>query len=121
MVARPIQKVAVMGAGVMGVGIAAHCANAGLEVLLFDRVSDDRANPSAIAQAGVEKLKKTSPAPLMLPKFAERITPCNTRDDLARLKHVDWVVEAIIEKAEAKTALYAQLASVVGPQTLVSS
>lgn len=115
-----IRKVAVIGAGVMGAGIAAHCANAGLEVLLFDRASDD-ADPTSIAKGAIEKLKKTNPAALMRASFANRITPCNTRDDLAKLADCDWVIEAIIERLDAKHALYAELAKVVGKHTLISS
>jgi 3-hydroxyacyl-CoA dehydrogenase len=115
-----IRKVAVIGAGVMGAGIAAHCANAGLEVLLFDRASEGP-DPTSIAKTAIEKLKKTNPAALMHPSFAARLKPCNTRDDLAQLATCDWVIEAIIEKLEAKHALYAQLAKVVGKHTLVSS
>ncbi len=115
-----IRKVAVIGAGVMGAGIAAHCANAGLTVLLFDRPSD-AGDPTSIAKGAIEKLKKTNPAALMRASFANRITPCNTRDDLAKLADCDWVIEAIIEKLEAKHTLYASLAKVVGPHTLLSS
>lgn len=115
-----IRKVAVIGAGVMGAGIAAHCANAGLEVLLFDRASDD-VDPTSIAKGAIEKLKKTNPAALMRASFANRITPGNTRDDLAKLAACDWVIEAIIERLDAKHALYAELAKVVGKHTLISS
>lgn len=116
-----IRKVAVIGAGVMGAGIAAHCANAGLEVLLFDRVDEKSSDPSSIAKGAIEKLKKTNPAALMRASFASRITPLNTRDDLSKLADCDWVIEAIIERLDAKHALYAQLAKVVGKHTLLSS
>jgi 3-hydroxyacyl-CoA dehydrogenase len=116
-----LRKVAVIGAGVMGAGIAAQCANAGLEVLLFDRVDEKNSDASSIAKSAIEKLKKTNPAALMRASFANRITPCNTRDDLALLAECDWVIEAIIEKLEAKHALYAELAKVVGKHTLISS
>ncbi len=60
-----IKKVAVFGAGVMGAGIAAQVANAGVPVVLLDIAAEDGGNPSAIAEGAVEKLLKTDPAPLM--------------------------------------------------------
>ena len=116
-----IRRVTVIGAGVMGAGIAAHCANAGLEVTLLDRVGPDAADPSSIARAALAKLLKTNPAPLMHPRFAARITPGNIRDDLPEAAKADWVIEAIIEKLDAKRDLYAQLATLRGPRTIVSS
>jgi len=117
---RPIETVAVIGAGVMGAGIAAHCANAGLRVMLFDRPAEE-GPANAIAAGAIEKLKKSNPAALMLPKFAERITPLNTRDDLEKIAEADWVIEAIIEKIEAKQSLYATLAKHLAPHALLSS
>jgi 3-hydroxyacyl-CoA dehydrogenase len=116
-----IRRVTVIGAGVMGAGIAAHCANAGLEVTLLDRPSEDTGDPSSIARGAIEKLKKSSPAALMHASFAGRITPGNTRDDLATAAKADWVIEAIIEKLEAKRDLYSKIADLRGPRTIVSS
>jgi 3-hydroxyacyl-CoA dehydrogenase len=101
-----IKKVAVIGAGVMGAGIAAQCANAGVEVLLLDIVPKDGDNRNAIAEGALTKLKKSSPAAFMHPSFAKRITPGNIEDDLKKIGTCDWVLEAVIERLDIKQNLY---------------
>jgi 3-hydroxyacyl-CoA dehydrogenase len=116
-----IKSVAVIGAGVMGAAIAAHVANAGVKVMLLDIVkpgSDDR---NAIAKAAIERFRKTEPAPLMSAKAARLITPGNTEDDFETLAACDWIVEAVIERLDIKQALYARLAAVRKPGSVVSS
>jgi 3-hydroxyacyl-CoA dehydrogenase len=115
-----IKKIAVIGAGVMGAAIAAHCANAGLDVLLLDIVRDlnDR---NAIASGAIEKMLKTSPAPFMHPKFAKRITAGNLEDDLGKLKEIDWVIEAVIERQDIKTDVYKKIDANRRADTIVSS
>jgi len=104
-----IQKVAVIGSGVMGSGIAAQIANAGIPVLLLDIVPADAKDRSMLAKAGIAKMLKTDPAPLMHPDNAALITPGNIEDDLASLKECDWVVEVVLEKIEVKNATYAKI------------
>jgi 3-hydroxyacyl-CoA dehydrogenase len=121
-----IRKAAVIGAGVMGSGIAAQIANAGVPVLLLDIVPKDKegkpaADRSAIAKGAVEKLLKTDPAPLMLPANAALITPGNIEDDLAKLADVDWIVEAVLENIEIKRSLYQKLEPVRKKGSVVSS
>lgn len=124
-----IRKVAVIGAGVMGAGIAAHVANAGLPVVLLDIVPKDapkkakgnEARRNAIALGAIEKLKKTNPAALMHPANAKLITPGNTEDDLALLADCDWIIEAVIERLDIKQALYAKIAKVRHKNAVVSS
>ncbi|HWA42761.1 MAG TPA: 3-hydroxyacyl-CoA dehydrogenase NAD-binding domain-containing protein [Hypericibacter adhaerens] len=121
-----IRKAAVIGAGVMGSGIAAQIANAGVPVLLLDIVPKDKegkpaADRSAIAKGAVEKLLKTDPAPLMLPANAALITPGNIEDDLAKLADVDWIVEAVLENIEIKRSLYQKLEPVRKKGSIVSS
>ena len=77
---RRIRKVAVLGSGVMGSQIAAHCVNAGLEVVLLDLKSDDPKRPNKIAEESVQKILKMKPAPFGLPEFAARIKPGNFED-----------------------------------------
>lgn len=119
-----INKVAVIGAGVMGAQIAAHCANAGYEVVLLDIVppkageKDDR---SAIAKGAIAKLLKSDPEPFMSKRFAKRVTPGNLEDDLDKISDCDWIVEAIIEKVEIKHDLYKRLETVRKPGSIVSS
>lgn len=125
----PIRKVAVIGAGVMGAGIAAQVANAGIPVLLLDRLPDgapktvkgneDKRN--AITLGAIDKLKKTNPAALMHPSFAKRITPGNTTDHIAQLADCDWIIEAVIEKLDVKQALYKEIAKHRHAKAIVSS
>jgi len=104
-----IKKVAVIGSGVMGSGIAAHVANAGIPVLLLDIVPKGANNRNALAEGAIQKMLKTKPAPFMHPRVAKLVTPGNIEDDLAKLADVDWICEAIIENVELKRDLYAKL------------
>ena len=94
---RTIEKVAVIGSGVMGAGIVAHCANAGCEVLLLDIVSKDEQDRSALARNAIQMMHKSNPEMLMHKRNARRIKPGNIEDDLEQLRDFDWVVEVIIE------------------------
>ena len=80
-----IRKVAVIGAGVMGAGIAAHVANAGVPVLLLDIVPPNASNRNAIAEGAIERMLKADPAPFMAKAAARLVTPGNTEDDLGKL------------------------------------
>lgn len=119
-----IEKAAVIGAGVMGSGIAAHFANAGIPVVLLDIVPrdlEDGGDRSAIAKGAIKKLLKTDPQPFMHKRNARLITPGNIEDDLELLKDADWIVEAIIERADIKRGLYEKLEKVRGKDSIVSS
>lgn len=116
-----IQKVAVIGSGVMGAGIAAHCANAGCEVLLLDIVPDEGGDRSALSRTAIQKMHKANPEMLMHKSNAKRITPGNIEDDLHHLKDFDWVVEVIIENLDIKRNLYSKLSNYIGPNTILSS
>lgn len=104
-----IKKAAVIGAGVMGAGIAAHLANAGLEVELLDIVPKDATDRDMVAKGAIERMAKTNPAPLMHKSFAKRIRPGNTEDHLDRLKDCDLVVEAVLEDPAIKSALFKKI------------
>ena len=69
----------------------------------------------------MDKLKKTNPAPLYSETFAERITPGNLEDDLAKLGSVDWIIEVIVENLQAKQQLISRIETVWKPGTIVSS
>jgi 3-hydroxyacyl-CoA dehydrogenase len=116
-----IRKVAVIGSGVMGSGIAAQVANAGVPVLLLDIVGKDEHDRSSIARGAVEKLLKTEPAPLMSPKNAGLIEVGNIDDDLAKLADCDWIVEVVLERLDVKQSLYRKIDAVRKPGTPVSS
>ena len=116
-----IDKVAVIGSGVMGAGIAAHCANAGCEVLLLDIVREESQDRSAVARNAIKMMHKANPEMLMHKRNAKRITPGNIEDDLHLLKDYDWVVEVIIENLEIKRNLYSKLLDCIGPNTILSS
>ncbi|MFZ2313839.1 MAG: 3-hydroxyacyl-CoA dehydrogenase family protein, partial [Methylobacter sp.] len=116
-----IQKVAVIGAGVMGAGIAAHIANAGIPVYLLDIVPKDADNRNSIAESAIAKLLKAEPAAFMHKNNARLVTPGNIEDHLEWLKEVDWVIEAVIEDPAIKQALYQKLDNICRPDTLISS
>ncbi|TAN71785.1 MAG: 3-hydroxyacyl-CoA dehydrogenase/enoyl-CoA hydratase family protein [Methylobacter sp.] len=116
-----IRKVAVIGAGVMGAGIAAHIANAGIPVYLLDIAPKNAENRNTIAEAAIAKLLKAEPAPFMHKNNARLVTPGNIEDHLERLKDVDWVIEAVIENPAIKQELYRKLDNICRPDTLISS
>jgi len=104
-----IQKVAVIGSGVMGSGIAAQVANAGVPVVLLDIVPKDAKDRSMLAKGAIARMLKADPAPFMLPSNAELITPGNLEDNLALLKDCDWIIEVVLEDLKIKHATYEKL------------
>jgi 3-hydroxyacyl-CoA dehydrogenase len=115
-----IKKAGVLGAGVMGATIAAHLANAGLDVLLLDIVprelTADEKNKgltldsplvrNRIAQNGLDGLLKMKPAPFLLPEYAQRIEIGNFADHAHRLQECDWVIEVVVENMNIKKKLF---------------
>lgn len=116
-----IKKVAVIGSGVMGSGIAAQVANAGVEVLLYDIVPEGLKNRNKVAEDAIAKLLKTKPAPLMHKRNAKLITACNLEDDLEKLGDVDWIIEVVIERLDIKQDLYKKLQKHRKKGSIVSS
>lgn len=117
--AKRIQTVAVLGSGVMGAGIAAHAANAGLDVLLLDIVPEGAKDRNQLASAAIAQCLKTDPAPLMHRKHARRIQPGNLEDDLERAAQCDWVVEAVVERLDVKQALFKRIEAVRDRKSVV--
>ncbi len=115
-----IRKIGVVGAGTMGAGIAALAASAGIPVVLLD-IPAEGEDRNAIVKKGLERALKARPAAFMDPDRARLIEIGNTEDDLEKLKDVDWVVEAIIEKPEPKRQLFSRLEGVLKPGAIVSS
>src|SRR5512138_1292682 len=116
-----INQAAVIGAGVMGAGIAAHLANAGIPVLLLDIVPQGAEDRSAFAKGAIAKMLKADPAPFMWKRAADLVTPGNLEDDFDKLAACDWIVEAVLEDAEVKRDLYQRLESVRKDGSIVSS
>jgi len=109
-----IRQVGVIGAGVMGAGIAAQVANAGVPVVLLDIV------PGGAAKA-IETMLRADPAPFMRKSAARLVTPGDLATGLPLLADCDWIIEAIVERPAAKRALYAQIEAVRKPGSIVSS
>lgn len=126
---KPIRRACVIGAGVMGSGIAAHFANAGLSVLLLDIVpptlseaeKTSRAARNRFSAGGLEKALKAKPAAFFHPSAARLIEVGNIEDDLDKVAGCDLVIEAIIERMADKQALFAKLEGKIGPETIVAS
>lgn len=116
-----IERAAVIGAGVMGSGIAAHLANARVPVLLVDIVPAGAKDRSVLAKTALERLAKADPAPFMSRAAMRLVEPGNLEDDLERLAGADWIVEAVVENLEIKHALYEKLETVRRPGSIVSS
>jgi 3-hydroxyacyl-CoA dehydrogenase len=116
------KKVAVLGAGVMGSGIAAHLAGAGIQVLLLDIVPPDgKGGRNAFAQGGKDKALKAKPAAFFTPRDADLITVGNLEDDLDKAGKCDLVIEVVKEDLAVKKALFARLEPLLAEHTIVAS
>jgi 3-hydroxyacyl-CoA dehydrogenase len=126
---RTINKVAVLGAGVMGAGIAAHCANAGLPCVLLDIVPPNltdeerklKANRDRFALNGLQGALKAKPAAFFSDKCAKLVTTGNFDDDLALLKDCDLIVECVVENLDIKRNLFKKVADVRKPDGIVTT
>ncbi len=114
-----VRKVAVLGAGVMGAQIAAHCVNADVPVLLFDLAGQD--DPDGIVRKAVAGLARLDPAPLAGRERAAFIDIANYDRDLARLAECDLIIEAIAERMDWKHQLYRRVAPHVAPHAIFAS
>ena len=117
--ALPFHKIAVIGAGTMGSGIAGQIANAGHNVLLMDLPLDDDANGRSTN--AVKRLLKSDPPALMHKTRADLIETGNTRDDFDRLAECDWIIEAVVERLDIKKDLYQRLNDVISDDCVVTS
>jgi 3-hydroxyacyl-CoA dehydrogenase len=116
-----IRKTAVIGSGTMGAAVAAHLANAGIPVLLLDIVKEGAKDRNSVAREGLMRAQKAKPAALMHPSRANLITLGNLEDDLAKLRDVDWVFEAVLERLDVKQALWQKVEAAAGEHTILSS
>ena len=115
-----VKKVAVLGAGVMGAQIAAHCINAKVPVILFDLPAKE-GHKNGIALRAIEQLRKLSPAPLADSEQAGLIQAANYEDHLSLLSQCDLVIEAIAEKTEWKHDLYRKVAPALAPHAIFAT
>jgi len=105
----------------MGARIAAHFANAGFPVDLLDIVIPDQPQRNAAALAGLENAAKQKPVAFFTDAARSLITAGNFEDDLARLSHCDWIVEAVSENLDIKRRLFERVAAVRAPGSIVST
>lgn len=132
---RRIKKVAVVGSGIMGSGIATHFANIGAEVLLLDIVPneltdaeqkkgltlEDKSVRNRIVNENLQTALKSNPSPIYDKKFVSRISTGNTTDDLHKIKDVDWIIEVVVERLDIKKKVYEQIEKYRTSGTLVTS
>ena len=109
-----INKVAVLGTGVMGSQIAAHLSNAGIPSLAFD-ISQE------VAEKGIQAATKARPAAFYNPKSIKLIQPCNYDDHLELLKEADWVIEGIVERLDIKQKLFEKIIPYLKDDAIISS
>ncbi|MGD8293271.1 MAG: 3-hydroxyacyl-CoA dehydrogenase NAD-binding domain-containing protein, partial [Desulfobacterales bacterium] len=126
---RKIRTAAVIGSGVMGGGIAALLAGAGVKTLLLDIVpfdlkpeeKDDPVARNRIVKAGLDAVLASSPSLLMLKKDVERINIGNIEDNFDKLADMDWIIEVVVENLEVKKDLLKRIQAVLSRGTIVSS
>jgi len=132
---RKINKIAIIGSGIMGSGIACHFANIGVEVLLLDIVPrelndkevkqgltlDDKAVRNRLVNDALKAALKSKPSPIYSQKFAQRITTGNIEDDIAKVKDVDWIMEVVVERLDIKKQVFETLEKYRTPGTLITS
>ncbi|WP_306352637.1 3-hydroxyacyl-CoA dehydrogenase/enoyl-CoA hydratase family protein [Flavobacterium sp. '19STA2R22 D10 B1'] len=132
---RIIKKIAVIGSGIMGSGIAAHFANIGVEVLLLDIVPrelteaeqkkgltlESKVVRNRMVNDHLANALKSKPSPIYDPKFANRITTGNLDDDLAKIATVDWIIEVVVERLDIKQKVFEQIEKFRKPGTLITS
>jgi 3-hydroxyacyl-CoA dehydrogenase len=132
---RRIEKVAVLGAGIMGSGIAAQLAGAGIPCLMLDIVppeftaedqkagltQNDKRFRNKFALKGLEAIQKSKPALIYHKKYLPLIEVGNFEDDFDRLKECDWVIEVVVERLDIKQKLFERVEKTVRPGTIVSS
>ncbi|WP_299185263.1 3-hydroxyacyl-CoA dehydrogenase/enoyl-CoA hydratase family protein [uncultured Aquimarina sp.] len=132
---RVIKKVAVVGSGIMGSGIACHFANIGVEVLLLDIVPrelndkekakgltlESKVVRNRLVNDSLTAALKSKPSPIYSQKFANRITTGNLEDDIAKVADVDWIIEVVVERLDIKKLVFENLEKHRTPGTLITS
>ena len=120
MMNKKINKVAVLGSGIMGSRIACHFANIGVEVLLLDIVPKEGPRNSVVDTA-LQTAVKTNPSPIYSKKVLSRITTGNFEDDMSKIAAVDWIIEVVVENLDIKKKVFDQVEQYRKAGTLVTS
>ena len=132
---RTIKKIAIIGSGIMGSGIACHFANIGVEVLLLDIVPrelndrekakgltlEDKVVRNRLVNDALTASLKSKPSPIYNQSFANRISTGNLDDDIAKVKDVDWIMEVVVERLDIKQQVFEKLEKYRTPGTLITS
>jgi len=132
---RNIKKVAVIGSGIMGSGIACHFANIGVEVLLLDiaprELTEAETKKGLTLESKVVRNRlvndhlanalKSKPSPIYHQSFASRIITGNTTDDMAKIASCDWIIEVVVERLDIKKSVFEQIEKFRKPGTLITS
>jgi 3-hydroxyacyl-CoA dehydrogenase len=132
---RRIKKVAIIGSGIMGSGIACHFANIGVEVLLLDIIPreltekenskglsfEDKVVRNRLVNEALSSSLKSKPSPIYHQKFANRITTGNLEDDIHKVANVDWIMEVVVERLDIKKLVFEKLEKFRTPGTLITS
>ncbi|AJR05033.1 3-hydroxyacyl-CoA dehydrogenase/enoyl-CoA hydratase family protein [Siansivirga zeaxanthinifaciens] len=132
---RIIKKVAIIGSGIMGSGIACHFANIGVEVLLLDIIPreltdaekakglsiNDKIVRNRLVNDALNHALKSKPSPIYHQEFSKRITTGNLEDDIAKVKDVDWIMEVVVERLDIKKSVFEKLEKYRTPGTLITS
>lgn len=132
---RRIKKIAVVGSGIMGSGIACHFANIGVDVLLLDIVPrelndaekakgltlESKVVRNRIVNDSLTASLKSKPSPIYHPSFASRITTGNLEDDIEKVADVDWIMEVVVERLDIKKMVFENLEKHRTPGTLITS
>jgi len=132
---RRINKVAVIGSGIMGSGIACHFANIGVEVLLLDIVPrelndkekkkglslDDKVVRNRIVNDSLQDSVKSKPSPIYHKDFVNRIETGNLQDDISKVSEADWIIEVVVERLDIKKQVFENLEKHRKPGTLITS
>ena len=132
---RRIKKIAIIGSGIMGSGIACHFANIGVDVLLLDIVPrelndkekakgltlEDKVVRNRLVNDALTASLKSKPSPIYSQKFANRITTGNLEDDIAKVADVDWIMEVVVERLDIKQQVFEKLEKYRTPGTLITS
>lgn len=132
---RSINKIAIIGSGIMGSGIACHFANIGVKVLLLDIIPnelndkekslglslEDKAVRNRIVNNSLKNAFKSKPSPIYSQKFSNRISTGNIEDDLHKIKDVDWIMEVVVEKLDIKKKVFDKIEKYRSKGTIISS